>query len=268
MKRVESGMTTLVRTLPVLVLVLSLSACAADKPKTVYLDTPARSSGDAAATAHLLRLDPPEHYCALDRKHFMDAIALQLVEKAVEGAAQVLTVWRDCTALADSRRGINDYSQPTIAITALVEQGAPIRPSIPRATLIEQVAMAYAVVQRNEALTDAIDEEVRRRFDSSVGPLAESLGQTAKLGETTDLGVKGQDENAAYIAMITRASVGDRRIEVGNIIAITELNGILTEIAFFADHESDPDLSKLLATARKIMADLVVANDLPSRIEI
>ena len=257
---------TVVRRLSVLVLILSLSACAADKPKTVDLDT--RSSGDAAATARLLRLNPPEHYCALDRRQVTDALSLQLLEKTAAGVAQVLAVWRDCTALANSRRGINDYSLPTVAITALVRQGKPIRPSIPRATLIEQMALAFTALSKDKALNDAIDEDMRRRFDSSVGQLAESFGKSAELGETTDLGIKAQDENAVYLAMITRASAAGRHVVLGNISAVTELNGIVVEIVFFADYEGDRDLSRLLAAARRIMADLVGDNDMPHQINI
>jgi hypothetical protein len=261
----------LIRSLCAFLLILSLSACAADKPKAVNLGSGSfgsGSSGDAAATASLLQLKPPAHYCALDRGQVIDAMAMQVLDKYLEGIAQLLAVWRDCAALEASRRGISDYSTPMVAITAVVQNGMPVRPPIPRATLIQQFALLFSELAKSNDFNEAVDAEARKRFDNTVGQLAKQFGSSAELGESSGFDVRGQDESAVYIGMINGLDSGNRHVVIGNIVAVTVLNGIVVEVAFFSDYDNDPHLTTLLATARTIMRQLVNANDFPNHIDI
>jgi hypothetical protein len=182
--------------------------------------------------------------------------------------AQVLTVWRDCDALEASRRGINDFSTPTVAITALVQNGRPVRLPIPRATFIKQFAAMFSDLAKNDDFNDAVDQEARKRFDSSVGQLVEQLGVRLELNPGRDLRVLAQDDSAVYISMVNSMDASSQRTVIGSVVAITKLNGIAVDIAFFSDYNGGPNLTSLLATAQTIMRQLVNANDFPNRINI
>jgi hypothetical protein len=254
------------RLLPAAALAVLLSACAAGNTQPPSFT--ATRSGDAAATARLLHLNPPADYCALDRSQPVDALSLAVLEKTVDGIAQVLALWRPCPDLLASRRGIRNFDRPTAAITAIVQQGVPVRAPVPRARLLPELASILALGNRDKALDAAIDAEMRRRFDETVGRLAKSFGSDAALGETVDLGVRAQDRNAVYVAMITEASLGDRRSTLDNIIAVTELNGLIIEVAIFANRAGDPEMKRLLAFAQALMAKLVADNDHPNQTDV
>jgi hypothetical protein len=255
-----------VRRLCALLLIASLSACAADKPKAIDIGT--GSSGDAAATARLLRLQPPEHYCALDRTKPLDAVAMRALDTYLEGIAQLLAVWQDCAALEAARRGVSDNATLTVAITAIVENGKPVRLPIARATLIQQFALMFSELAKNDDFNEAADAEVRKRFDASLGKLVESLGVNLEIGKSSGLAVRAQDDSAVYIGMVNSLDVGNRHVTIGNIIAVTQLNGIVVEVAFCSAYDGDPELTTLLATAQKIMRQLVSENDFPNRMDI
>ena len=253
------------KSLAALALAAALAACAAQSDRNVAaFGTPAAQSSARTIADHRLRLTPPPDYCALDRGQLMDAMMLHLLDKAVEGAVQVLDVWRDCSALAASRRGVQDFSEPTVAITAVLLDGRPTQSPLPRATLLDQLAVAFALMKEDKALQDELEADLRRRFDGTVGRLAASLGKSAELGATTDLGVRAQDENAVYVATISRATADDEEIVLSNIVAVTEMNGLILEIAFFADHAGDAHMDRLLAEAKSIMQRLVAANNHPT----
>lgn len=254
--------------LPALALAVLLSACAGGNSQTSALPATATRSGDAAATARQLHLNPPADYCALDRSEPVDALALGLLERTVDGIVQVLVLWRPCTDLLASRRGIQNFDRPSAAITAVVQHGAPIRAPMSRAGLLPELAAAFAVLGRDKALDAALDAEVKRRFDDTVGRLAESLGSSAALGPMTKLGVRAQDRNALYLAMITEASAGDRRVTLDNIIAVTEINGFIIEVAVFANRTDDPEMKRLLAFTQALMAKLVADNDHPTQTDV
>jgi hypothetical protein len=254
------------KVLPVVALAALLSACAAGNTQPPAFT--ATRSGDAAATARLLHLNPLADYCALDRSQPLDALVLGLAEKSVDGIAQVLTLWRPCADLLAFRRGIQNHDRPTAAITVLVRNGIPIRAPMPRASLLPELATAFALVSRDKTLNAAIDTDVRRRFDDTVGRLAESLGSRAAVGDMTNLGVKAQDRNALYVAMLSEASVGNQRTTLDNIIAVTEINGLLVEVAVFANRTDDPEMKHLLAFAQSLMAKLVADNDHPSQTDV
>jgi hypothetical protein len=245
-------------------LAVLLSACAGSGSQTPALT--ATRSGDVAATARLLHLNPPTGYCAFDRSHPVDALSLALLEKTVDGIAQILGVWQPCPDLLASRRGIRNFDRPTAAITAVVRDGAAARAPMPRASLLPLVAALFGT--RDKARDAAIDDEVRRRFDGTIGRLAESFGTHAALGDMTDLGVRAQDRNAVYLAALTDASVGDQQITLDNIVAVTEINGLIIEVAVFANRTDDPEMTDLLAFAQALMAKLVADNDHPNQTDV
>jgi hypothetical protein len=241
-----------------------LSACAAGDGQAPAFT--ATRSGDAAATVRLLHLNPPTDYCALDRSQPVDALSLALLEKTVDGIAQILAVWRPCPDLLASRRGIRNFDRPTAAITAVVQHGAAARAPMPRASLLPLVAALFG--SRDKARDAAIDDEVRRRFDETIGRLAESFGSHAALGDMTHLGVRAQDRNAVYLAALSDATVGDQQITLDNIVAVTEINGLIIEVAVFANRTDDPEMKHLLAFAQSLMAKLIADNDHPNQTDV
>jgi len=242
-----------------------LSACAADRPTSADRASSVfggeSRSGDAAATARLVRLNPPPDYCALDRSQLVDAVSLHLLQKAVDGVAQLLSVWRDCSELAATRRGTVLFEEPSVAITVVVKEGEPVRTAVPRAEFLEMVAVIMPALRSDRSHQEAVEKELRRRFDDSVGQLAKSLGQRAAMGDLTDLGVRAKDRNAVYLAMITRADSGQRDLVLDNIIAVTQVRGLVMEVAFFANRTGEASLDRLLAEAQAIMSRIVSDND-------
>ena len=243
----------------------ALAACAgtevAGTGNTATYGPPAVQSAEATIAEHRLRLRPPPDYCALDRAQLQDALVLHLLDKAVEGAAQVLSIWRDCAALAASRRGVRDFARPAVAVAAALEDGRPLRLPMSRQMLLDLLASTYPELADNDALSAQIDEEVRRRFDDTIGRFARNSGVRMEMGETTNLGFKARDANAAYLAFISRARSGDAQIVLGNIVAVTQVNGLLLQVAVFADLEDESTIDRLLAEAQAILARLVADND-------
>ena len=253
------------KSLAALALIAGLGACAAETAgDATAFGTPAVQSAARTIADYRLRLTPPPDYCELDRSQPIDAMMLGLLDETIAGALQLLEVWRDCSALVASRRGVQDFSEPGVGITAVLQDGRPMRAPLPRVMLLDQLAVAFALMTEDEALHDELEADLRNRFDGTVGRLAAGLGHRAEFGGIADLGVKAQDENAIYLAMISRASTNGRNIVFGNIIAVTEINGLILEIAVFADHAGDPHLDRLLAEAKSIMQRLVAANNHPA----
>jgi hypothetical protein len=253
------------KSLAALVLIAGLGACAVEPAGNVTaFGTPAVQSGARTIADYRLRLTPPPDYCALDRGQPFDAMMLGLLDETIAGALQLLDVWRDCSALAASRRGVQDFSEPGVAVTAVLQDGRPMRAPLPRAMLLDQLAVAFALMQEDTSLHEELEADLRNRFDGTIGRLAAGLGHRAAFGGITNLGVKAQDENAVYLAMISRADTNGTNVVFGNIVAVTEINGLILEIAVFADHAGDAHLDRLLAEAQSVMQRLVAANNHPS----
>jgi hypothetical protein len=63
--------------------------------------------------------------------------------------------------------------------------------------------------------------------------------------------------------MISRAKSNGNEVVLDNIIAVTEINGLILEIAFFADRAGDDHVERLLAEAKAIVQALVADNNHP-----
>ena len=244
--------------LSTLSLLLLLSGCASGS--AYNSSAPAPVPGAAAAAVSPLRLVAPAKYCAMDRGKPLDALSLDLIDKTLGDLAQLHAVWRDCDALAASRRGISDFSAPSVVISTLLQEGRVISLTMSREVFLEQMALAVSLFGKDPALNQATEDDARRRFDATIGKLADSIGLTMTMGRVRNLDLNARDENAVYLAVVGDLKVGDQSVALATISGVTLIRKSIVEVSVFQDVADGTTLDHLLAEAKDIMRGLVADN--------
>lgn len=240
-------------TLSLLVLLSGCASGSADNPGAAV-------PGVAAVAVSPLRLVAPANYCAMDRGKPLDALSLDLIDKTLGDLAQLHAVWRDCDALAAARRGVSDFSAPSVVISTLLQDGRAMSLSMSREAFLEQMALAVSLFGKDRALNQATEDDVRRRFDATIGKLADSIGLSMTMGKVRNLDLNARDENAVYLAVVGDLKVGDQSVALATISGVTLIRKSIVEVSVFQDVADGTTLDHLLAEAKDIMRGLVADN--------
>jgi hypothetical protein len=251
-----------------LLLAAALAACAGAKTSDGRFAAaqPALQSSAETIAEYRLRLNPPPGYCDFDRGRFEDAVMLDLLDRSVEGEAQVLAVWRHC-ALAVALRG-SGGARTTVAVTAALEEGRPFRTPLSRPLLLDLVEAVVKDVTADEARMAEIEADSRRRVEETLGPLAQAMGKPLPKEETRLLGLRARDASAAYIATVSRTQDAGKTVVTGNVAALTQINGLFLMIGFSTPLAGDADIDALVDEAKSVMRWLIADNDHPNRLSL
>jgi hypothetical protein len=186
---------------------------------------------EAEAVWALLKLTPPAHYCPLDPRLDADYLALASTSYARQGS-DLLVLWRDCKTLSVSRTGLEDYSKPSIAITAKVKDGHFLRLNMKQAEFLAMIDREIA------ASTSAAGGKAPVRF----------------------LGAVGRDTNAAYLGVLSSQTVNGKDAVLATVLASTLLRGLYFEISVYQTFDGDTKLSAETSYAQQIIRQLFADN--------
>src|SRR5262249_55452920 len=131
---------------------------------------------ETVAAFEQLKLVPPRHYCALDPSLPEEANLLELARIGQNFVgSELLVLWRDCKARPPTGR-LDDYSKPSIAIAARIEDGHIVHLRMTRAAFLQQM-------------------------DRELAPYRDSV-TNAQEGAIY-LGIEARDEDAVYLGALT-----------------------------------------------------------------
>lgn len=237
-----------------------LSGCAGNADTKTEAPPTAPRPPEISTADGLLNLAPPASLCALDRSQPIDALALGVMQKYLDDAAQLLAVWRDCAALAASRAGAHDFDDPSIAIAVLTRNGRPVSMRLSRAAFLDQMGQALSLLSASTDLDAAAEKEDKKRFDESIGRLAKSVGLDIELTRQTSLGIRAHDENAIYLGMLSAVRFGKEHEFVAAVVAVTLLNDLVVQVNVAREFDGDMTLAPLVAEAQGLLRHLAAAN--------
>jgi hypothetical protein len=190
---------------------------------------------ETEAVRALLKLTPPAHYCPLDPRLDADYLALASMGYARSGS-DLLVLWRDCKTLSISRTGLEDYSKPSIAITAKVKDGHFLRLNM------KQVEFLATLDREIAASTAAAGGNAQVRL----------------------LGAVGRDANAVYLGVLYSQRVNGKDAVLATVLASTLLRGLYLEISVFEKFDGDMTLSGETSYTKQIIRQLFADNPDPA----
>jgi hypothetical protein len=206
-------------------------------------DSLARSPppSETLAAHELLKWTPPVHYCAPDPRLDADYLALARTSHAATGH-DLLVLWRDCKTLAASRTGLEDYSKPSIAITAKVEHGHILHLSMTRAAFLGGMGRWLATSHGNET---AAQPEGTKGADQP---------------RLRYLGVLANDERAVYVGSLIDQSVNGKPTVLAFVLGATLIKGLFIQVSVSEAFDGDVALRNEISYARQIVDRLVADN--------
>jgi hypothetical protein len=190
---------------------------------------------ETEAARALLKLTPPAHYCPLDPRLDADYLALASMSYARTGS-DLLVLWRDCKTLSISRTGLEDYSKPSIAITAKVKDGHIIHLNMKQAEFLA-----------------ALEREIAAGTAAAGGNAGNRL-----------LGVVGRDTNAVYLGVLATQRVNGKDTVLATVLAGTLLKGLFLEVSVFQNFDGDMALSGETSYTKQIIRQLFADNAAPA----
>lgn len=198
-----------------------------------------------------LRFVLPAGHCVLDRQNKLERLVYESTEKISQGRNTVVLLFADCNELARFRKE-PDYRIRSHGQFLLPLSNGKLSPLPPN----------YARAKALQSLQGRAQKARAESVESFVNSKLAELGTGGDLNvRQVTVGLLDANDDAIFLGLGTMMDIPGGRVRVNAVVAMTLLKGVIVAVNLFDDYRSRAAYAQMLAEQKKLMADLVQAND-------
>jgi hypothetical protein len=208
-----------------------------------------------------IQLTPSNDFCALDRRDAREDLIFATFEKMIGPENRLLAYWVRCLVLERYRSGQTDQLVPYVMVMAQLQGGNIVPVDAPRAEFLAALDEYLAQSHGGQDVVTESGDEIRRRFDDTVGRLGDAQHIDLDVGDMRVLGLLASEDIARYVGVMLSISRDGKATPIAGVLGLTEVKGLSLTVNAYDIYADQRSFDRLQALTHGFIDGLLTDND-------